>query len=159
MNDSEDGPLRSSAQAVGGEDWKNTLLAGLANYIDGGSIVAGSAALALWVAAFHLSPAFVGLIGAFSANAISAGVGALVGGWLCDRIGRKKIYQYDMLFYAFGMLWLVCAVRLWMLSWSASSRGWRRHSGVLVPHSGSNRSFSSGARGSFRRCCAAPRRD
>ena len=96
-------------------DWKNTILAGLANYIDGGSIVAGSAALALWVSAFHLSPAFVGLIGAFSANAISAGVGALVGGWLCDRVGRKKIYQYDMLFYAFGMLWLVFAVRPWMI--------------------------------------------
>lgn len=98
-----------------GEEWKNTILAGLANYIDGGSIVAGSAALALWVSAFHLSPVFVGLIGAFSANAISAGIGALAGGWLCDRVGRKKIYQYDMLFYAFGMLWLVCAVRPWML--------------------------------------------
>lgn len=97
------------------EDWKNTILAGLANYIDGGSIVAGSAALALWVSAYHLSPAFVGLIGAFSANAISAGIGALIGGRLCDRIGRKKIYQYDMLFYAFGMLWLVFAVRPWMI--------------------------------------------
>ncbi|MGH8295596.1 MAG: MFS transporter, partial [Steroidobacteraceae bacterium] len=96
-------------------DWKNTILAGLANYIDGGSIVAGSAALALWVSAYHLTPAFVGLIGAFSANAISAGVGALVGGWLCDRVGRKKIYQYDMLFYAFGMLWLVFAVSPWMI--------------------------------------------
>lgn len=100
---------------MGAEEWRNTILAGLANYIDGGSIVAGSAALALWVAAFHLSTAFVGLIGAFSANAISAGIGALVGGWLCDRIGRKRIYQYDMLFYAFGMLWLVCALRPWML--------------------------------------------
>jgi MFS transporter, SP family, inositol transporter len=32
-----------------GAGWKNTILAGLANYIDGGSIVAGSAALVLWV--------------------------------------------------------------------------------------------------------------
>ena len=31
------------------DDWKNSILAGLANYIDAGSIVAGSAALALWV--------------------------------------------------------------------------------------------------------------
>jgi inositol transporter-like SP family MFS transporter len=97
------------------EHWKNSLLAGLANYIDGGSIVAGSAALALWTAAFHLTPTFVGIIGAFSANAISAGIGALIGGWLCDRVGRKKIYQYDMLFYAFGMLWLVFAIRPWMI--------------------------------------------
>jgi inositol transporter-like SP family MFS transporter len=31
------------------DDWKNTILAGLANYIDAGSIVAGAVALALWV--------------------------------------------------------------------------------------------------------------
>ena len=97
------------------EHWKNSILAGLANYIDGGSIVAGSAALALWAAAYHLTPTFIGIIGAFSANAISAGVGALIGGWLCDQVGRKKIYQYDMLFYAFGMLWLVFAMRPWMI--------------------------------------------
>jgi len=54
------------------DDWKNTILAGLANYIDAGSIVAGAAALALWTAMFHLGDTFVGLIGAFSSNAISA---------------------------------------------------------------------------------------
>ncbi len=95
--------------------WKNTILAGLANYIDAGSIVSGSAALALWAAAYHLSPTFLGVLGAFSANAISAGVGALIGGRLCDLFGRKRIYQYDMLFYAFGMMWLVVAVQPWMI--------------------------------------------
>jgi inositol transporter-like SP family MFS transporter len=97
------------------EDWRNTILAGLANYIDAGSIVAGSAALALWVEAYHLSTTFVGLLGAFSANAISAGIGALIGGRLCDKFGRKKIYQYDMLFYAFGMMWLVFATAPWAI--------------------------------------------
>ncbi|MFO1400775.1 MAG: MFS transporter [Steroidobacteraceae bacterium] len=135
-----------------GHGWKNTILAGLANYIDAGSIVAGSAALALWKEQFALSDGFVGLIAAFSANAISAGIGALIGGRLCDLVGRKKIYQYDMLFYAFGMLWLVFAAQPWMIvagfvmvglavgadipaSWSliaemapADARG--RHSGV-----------------------------
>jgi inositol transporter-like SP family MFS transporter len=97
------------------DDWKNTILAGLANYIDAGSIVAGSAALSLWAVAYHLSPTFIGVIGAVSANAISAGIGALVGGRLCDRFGRKRIYQYDMLFYAFGMAWLVFAAQPWMI--------------------------------------------
>ena len=97
------------------EHWKNTILAGLANYIDAGSIVAGSVALALWKAAYGLSDTFLGLIGAFSANAISAGVGALVGGRLCDKFGRKKIYQYDMLVYAFGMMFLVFASAPWMI--------------------------------------------
>jgi MFS transporter, SP family, inositol transporter len=97
------------------ERWRNTILAGLANYIDAGSIVAGSAALALWKDQYGLSDTFLGLIAAFSANAISAGVGALIGGILCDRYGRKKIYQYDMLFYTFGMLWLVFASAPWMI--------------------------------------------
>jgi inositol transporter-like SP family MFS transporter len=97
------------------DDWKNTILAGLANYIDAGSIVASSVALALWVEIYHLSVTFVGLIGAFSANAISAGVGAFIGGRLCDRLGRKKIYQWDMLFYAFGMLFLIFATAPWMI--------------------------------------------
>jgi MFS transporter, SP family, inositol transporter len=97
------------------EDWKNTILAGLANYIDSGSIVAGSAALALWVEAYHLNNTTVGLLGAFGPNAIAAGIGALIGGRLCDLFGRKKIYQYDMLFYAFGMLWLIFAMNAWMI--------------------------------------------
>jgi inositol transporter-like SP family MFS transporter len=93
----------------------DSILAGLANYIDAGSIVAGSAALAIWAELYRMSPTTIGLIGAFSANAISAGVGALVGGVLCDRFGRKRIYQYDMLFYAFGMLWLTFAWAPWMI--------------------------------------------
>src|SRR3546814_4530475 len=43
------------------------------------------------------------------------GIGALIGGRLCDLFGSKKIYQYDMLFYAFGMLWLVFAMNAWMV--------------------------------------------
>lgn len=98
-----------------GDNWRDTILAGLANYIDAGSIVAGSAALALWQESYHLSNDFVGLIAAFGPNAIGAGVGALIGGWLCDKLGRKKIYQWDMLIYAVGMSMLVFAVAPWMI--------------------------------------------
>ena len=94
---------------------RDTILAGLANYIDSGSIVAGAAALALWKEAYNISDTMLGVIGAFSANAISAGIGALIGGVLCDKFGRKKIYQYDMLFYAFGMLWLTFTSSTWMI--------------------------------------------
>lgn len=109
--------MTTSATPAGSsrEDWKNTILAGLANYIDAGSIVAGGAALALWTEAYRMSHSLVGLIGALGPNAISAGIGALIGGRLCDLFGRKKIYQFDMLFYAFGMLWLVFAANAWMV--------------------------------------------
>jgi len=104
-----------TAAAADQGSWRNTILAGLANYIDSGSIVSGSVALVLWKELYGLSDSFIGLIAAFSANAISAGVGAFIGGWLCDRFGRKRIYQYDMLFYAFGMLFLIFASAAWMI--------------------------------------------
>jgi len=97
------------------DNWRDTILAGLANYIDAGSIVAGSAALALWQEHYKLSNDFVGLIGAFGPNAIGAGIGALIGGRLCDKLGRKKIYQWDMLVYAAGMALLVFATAPWMI--------------------------------------------
>ncbi len=95
--------------------WRTTILAALASYIDAGSIVAGAAGLALWAQEFGLSSSTIGLIGAFSSNAISAGVGALIGGWLCDRYGRKRIYQWDLLLYAFGAAWIVFATEPWTL--------------------------------------------
>jgi len=107
--------LIETEPAKTGSPMRDSILAGLANYIDAGSIVAGSAALALWAELYSMSPTMIGLIGAFSANAISAGVGALIGGVLCDRFGRKRIYQYDMLFYAFGMAWLTFAAAPWMI--------------------------------------------
>lgn len=61
--------------------WRTTVPAGLANYIDSGSIVAGSLALGLWKEIYGLSDSFIGLIAAFSANAIPAGIGAFIGGW------------------------------------------------------------------------------
>jgi MFS transporter, SP family, inositol transporter len=97
------------------DNWRDTILAGLANYIDAGSIVAGSAALALWQEHYKLSNDFIGLIGAFGPNAIGAGVGAYIGGRLCDKLGRKKIYQWDMLVYAVGMAMLVFAFAPWMI--------------------------------------------
>ena len=101
--------------ADGKEHWRDTILAGLANYIDAGSIVAASAALVLWQVDYGLSDNYLGMLGAFGPNAIGAGIGALIGGRLCDLVGRKKIYQWDMLVYAFGMALLVFAVAPWMI--------------------------------------------
>lgn len=97
------------------DNWRATILAGLANYIDAGSIVAGTAALALWQELYGMSDNLVGMIAAFGPNAIGAGIGALIGGWLCDKLGRKRIYQWDMLVYAFGMSMLVFASAPWMI--------------------------------------------
>ncbi|WP_051344237.1 MFS transporter [Alicyclobacillus herbarius] len=95
--------------------WKWTALAAMANYIDAGSIVAGASGLGLWQTYFHMSNSLVGLLGAISSNAISAGVGALIGGRICDKFGRKKIYSWDLLVYAFGLLWIIFAIKAWMI--------------------------------------------
>ena len=95
--------------------WRRTLLAAMANYIDAGSIVAGAVALPIWAEHYGFGDSFVSFLGAFSSNAIAAGIGALIGGRICDLLGRKKIYQWDLLLYAFGTLWIVCAVQPWML--------------------------------------------
>ncbi|MDA0140944.1 MFS transporter [Solirubrobacter deserti] len=87
----------------------------MANYIDAGSIVAGAVSLPIWAEQFGFGDDFVSLLGAMSSNAISAGIGALIGGRICDLYGRKRIYQYDLLLYAFGALWIVFAQAPWML--------------------------------------------
>jgi len=97
------------------EQWRRTLLAAMANYIDAGSIVAGAVALPIWAKHFGFGDSFVSFLGAFSSNAIAAGLGALIGGRVCDLLGRKKIYQWDLLMYAFGTLWIVFATQEWML--------------------------------------------
>ena len=97
------------------EQWRKTLLAAMANYIDSGSIVAGAVALPIWTSQFGFGSHFVSLLGAFSSNAISAGLGAVIGGRICDRLGRKTIYQWDLLLYAFGALWIIFAQAAWML--------------------------------------------
>jgi MFS transporter, SP family, inositol transporter len=40
---------------------------------------------------------------------------SLTNGWLCDRLGRKRVYQWDLLLYAFGLLWIIFAANPWML--------------------------------------------
>jgi inositol transporter-like SP family MFS transporter len=95
--------------------WRWATLTSLADYIDAGSIVAGGAALTLWSSKFGMSAGTVGLLAAFSSNAISTGIGALLGGRFGDLLGRKRIYSYDLLVYCFGLLWIIFAQDVAML--------------------------------------------
>src|SRR5918994_4192327 len=100
---------------VTGQQWKWTILAAMASYIDAGSIVALAAGLALWQQYLGMSSTTVGLLAALGPNAFGAAIGALIGGRLGDLFGRKRIYQYDLLVYAFGTLLIVFSVNLPML--------------------------------------------
>lgn len=87
----------------------------MASYLDAGSIVALGAGLALFQARFHLSDGAVGALQAVGPNAIGCALGAFLGGWLGDKLGRKRIYQYDLLVYAAGILCIVLAMNRDML--------------------------------------------
>jgi MFS transporter, SP family, inositol transporter len=89
--------------------WRWTFLTATGNYLDAGSIVAGAVALPLWAPHFALTSGTVGLIGGFSSNGISGGIGALVGGWLGDKYGRRTIYAWDLLIYIAGALVIIFA--------------------------------------------------
>jgi inositol transporter-like SP family MFS transporter len=94
---------------------KATISVAMSNYIEAGSIVAGAGGLSLWVNYLHLNDFKVGLLGAVSANALGAAIGALIGGHLCDKFGRKFIYTYDLLVYMLGMLLIMFSVNFPML--------------------------------------------
>ncbi|MFG2949831.1 MFS transporter [Streptomyces adustus] len=90
--------------------WRTSALAGMASYLDAGSIVALGAGLTLFQARLHLSDGAVGALAALGPNALGCALGALIGGRLGDRLGRKRIYRYDLLVYAAGMLAVASAV-------------------------------------------------
>ena len=83
---------------------KSTLAVSLTNYLDAGAIVAGSSGITLWQNYLGLSEMHLGWLNALSANAMGAAIGAIMGGFLADRFGRKFIFTYNLLVYMLGVL-------------------------------------------------------
>lgn len=105
----------SDSGAITAQQWKWSALAGMASYLDAGSIVALGAGLAILQKEFGLSDGAVGVLAAIGPNAIGCAIGALIGGWLGDKLGRKRIYQYDLIVYAIGILMIAFCVNREML--------------------------------------------
>jgi MFS transporter, SP family, inositol transporter len=95
--------------------WKATISVAMSNYIDAGSIIAIATSLGYWQSAFGLTDAAIGMLAAFSANAFGAAIGAVLGGPLTDRFGRKFIYTYDLVLYMVGVLLAVFSCNVVML--------------------------------------------
>jgi inositol transporter-like SP family MFS transporter len=96
--------LQVDPTAITRQQWKWSALAGMASYLDAGSIVALGAGLALFQKEFGMTDGAVGALQAIGPNAIGCALGAFLGGWLGDKLGRKRIYQYDLIVYAVGIL-------------------------------------------------------
>ena len=108
-------PERKSSEKITKEQWKWSILAGMASYLDAGSIVALGAGLSLFQENLLLTNADVGMLAAIGPNAFGCAIGAIIGGWLGDKLGRKRIYKWDLLVYAAGVLCVAAAVNPMML--------------------------------------------
>lgn len=94
---------------------KSTIAVSLTNYLDAGAIVAGASGLTLWQNYLGLSEVHLGWLNFISANCLGAAIGAIIGGLLADKYGRKFIYTYNLLVYMVGVLLVMCSVNFPML--------------------------------------------
>ncbi len=94
---------------------KSTLAVSLTNYLDAGAIVAGASGLTLWQNYLGLSETHLGWLNFISANCLGAAIGAIIGGFMADKYGRKAIYTYNMLVYMLGVLIIILSTNFWML--------------------------------------------
>ncbi|MBO4906650.1 MAG: MFS transporter [Bacteroidaceae bacterium] len=94
---------------------KSTLAVSLNNYLDAGAIVAGASGITLWQNYLGLSEMHLGWLNALSANALGAAIGAIIGGFLADKFGRKFIFTYNLLVYMLGVLVIMLAFNFPML--------------------------------------------
>ena len=83
---------------------KSTIAVSLNNYLDAGAIVAGASGLTLWQHYLGLTEVHLGWLNFISANCLGAALGAILGGFLADRFGRKFIFTYNLLIYMLGVL-------------------------------------------------------
>lgn len=88
---------------------KSTIAVSLTNYLDAGAIVAGASGLTLWQNYLGLTEVHLGWLNAISANCLGAAIGAIIGGFMADKYGRKAIYTYNMLVYMLGVLVVMIA--------------------------------------------------
>jgi inositol transporter-like SP family MFS transporter len=100
---------------AGKKGMKSTITVAMSNYLEAGSIVAGAGGLTLWMEYLNLDDFKLGLLGALSANGFGAAIGALIGGILVDKYGRKLIYKYDLLVYMLGVLLITFSFNFPML--------------------------------------------
>lgn len=85
--------------------WRVALVAGMASYIDAAALISFGIAMVIYQAAFGLTAGEVGVL----AGSITFGVavGALTGGRLGDRFGRRPVFSITMLLIIAGAVLLI----------------------------------------------------
>src|SRR3954447_8823880 len=99
--------------AVPREAWKVAVLAGMASYLDAGVIVTGGGTFVLYRNAFGFGAGTIGVLSALLTLLFA--IGALTGGRLGDRFGRRKVFTVTMIGLAVGTGLLAGAQNVAML--------------------------------------------
>lgn len=95
------------------DSWRMATLAGMASYLDAGSIITSGGALVLYKERFGLSMGQIGILSAILTFLFA--LGALLGGRLGDRFGRRRVFNTTMTGLAVGAVLLVFATEAWMV--------------------------------------------
>ncbi|MFF1649152.1 MFS transporter [Streptomyces sp. NPDC058240] len=99
--------------------WRTAVVAGMASYLDAGAIVTTGTALVLYAPHLGLNEAAIGRISALLTFCFA--LGALTGGRLGDRFGRRRVLTLTLLLFLLGTALLAGATGPAML-----------HAGVIV---------------------------
>jgi inositol transporter-like SP family MFS transporter len=94
-------------QRLPGRYWRLAVLSGMASYLDSGLLIGISVSLAIWRESFGMGVWMAGAISAIVAFSIA--LGSLVGGWLADLFGRRRVFNLDILCYSCGALIIAMA--------------------------------------------------
>lgn len=94
--------------------WRTAILCGMASYLDAAALVAsGTAVSVLYAPSLGLTPVTIGVV--LACQQFSFAVGALLGGRLGDRFGRRRLLTSALILFAIGMVVLATAGSPWML--------------------------------------------
>lgn len=102
-----------TSQARPARPWKTAVLAGMASYLDAGAIVTTGIALVLYASTLGVDPGTLGLLSGLLTLCFA--VGAVFGGRLGDRFGRRRVYSVTLILFAVGVGMLAGAVATPML--------------------------------------------
>lgn len=93
--------------------WRTAILAGMASYLDAGSIITSGSALVLFKERFGITMGQIGELSAILTFLFA--LGALTGGRLGDRFGRRRVFTTTMSGLAVGAALLVFASNVAMV--------------------------------------------
>ncbi|MBA2810562.1 MFS transporter [Streptomyces sp. KM273126] len=94
--------------------WRTAILAGMASYLDSAALVGSGIGISvLYAGPLGLTPGMIGTV--LACQQFAFALGALFGGRLGDRFGRRRVLTLALIVFAVGAVLLATAVAPWML--------------------------------------------